>query len=128
MQIKDPKTFVESIIAINIDQLQKVTKIRLRGFIEDELFSSEAVSKSSAAAAGVCAWVLAVNDYCQITKNIRITRFHMEESEDKFTYLSSSLHEKVNQYYTLVESIVKLESESNLNGHDSNGLLRLKIN
>ena len=53
----------------------------LRGIINDEHFSSVAVAKSSVAAAGLCSWVIAVNDYCQIMREVRMIRAAMEEQE-----------------------------------------------
>ena len=62
--MRDPKKFIESLSSLNIDRLPKAVRKKLEKYIGDELFSPEAVTKSSFASAGLCTWVIAVNDYC----------------------------------------------------------------
>ena len=101
--LNEPR-FTTYLANFNVDVVPRMVRMKLRQLInESDDFSPEAIAKSQRAVRGFSNWIVAVNNYCQMMRDVKLMRVQMEQKEANVAQMSQQLVEKVEQYNKVVE-------------------------
>lgn len=74
---------------------------KLKTYIEDENFVPDKVERVSKAAHALCVWVLAMDKYAKVSKEVEPKRMKLEEAEEKLSSAKAILEEKQVRFFEI---------------------------
>uniref|UniRef100_A0A336LVJ1 CSON005797 protein n=1 Tax=Culicoides sonorensis TaxID=179676 RepID=A0A336LVJ1_CULSO len=101
--------FLQSLIEFDKDNIsiEAINRIR-KEFITDKNFKPKIIKKSSRACEGLCKWILAVNKYDEIAREVRPKKQKLKNAEMEYKATLEQLNEKRKMASTLDERLLDL--------------------
>lgn len=86
-----------------------MVKIR-RDYIPHKLFKPQVVAKASSAAEGLCKWIIAMDMYDKVAKEVAPKRAKLDQAEREYAATMAILQEKKDMVATLEEKLANLNA------------------
>ncbi|XP_068083304.1 dynein axonemal heavy chain 7 [Anabrus simplex] len=103
--------FLESLINYDKDNIpEKIIKVLEAKYLTDENFDPDKVKTASAAAEGLCKWVIAMTKYDKVAKVVAPKKLALAEAEAKFAMAMAALEIKRAQLREVQEKLARLEA------------------
>ena len=107
--------FLNNLIEFHKDEITENQIKQLQRFVNDPLFNKEHVRNNvSEAAAGLCAWVLALEKYYHVNQDILPKRKRQQAAEEDYNTLMRALEQKENDLRKVQNEVAKLQNDLNL--------------
>ncbi|KAI9190457.1 hypothetical protein H9P43_001891 [Blastocladiella emersonii ATCC 22665] len=106
----DPQ-FLRKIQEYDKDSVNDALAKKLRKYIENPNFTPEAVEKVSKAARSMCMWVLAMDIYTRVNKEVEPKRRRLLEAQSSLETTKAKLDEKTRQLQEVEDQLQKLKEK-----------------
>ena len=103
--------FINKLIGYDKDNIPEKVIKQIKKYIEDPVFTPEAVAKQSNAAKSLCMWCRAMDTYSKIAKVVGPKRLALREAETKLQTMQAALAEKQAQLQEVVDKVDNLQTQ-----------------
>ncbi|KAI9224248.1 dynein heavy chain and region D6 of dynein motor-domain-containing protein [Blastocladiella britannica] len=108
--LSDPQ-FLRKIQEYDKDSVNDALAKKLRKYVESPNFTPEAVEKVSRAARSMCMWVLAMDIYTRVNKEVEPKRKRLNEAQSSLEATKAKLDEKTRQLQDVEDQLLKLKQQ-----------------
>ena len=105
----DPTKFLESLVNFDKENIPDSVIQKIKPYIDNENFSTEAISRVSKAATSMCLWVRAMEKYYQVSRSVEPKRIRLHEAEAVLEVTMRGLNELKSKIREIEESIHDME-------------------
>jgi len=98
---------------------------KLEKYINRPEYNFEAVKKVSTAAAGLCAWSIAIFKFCGVFKEVHPKKMRLQAAEKKVAAMERDLLEKQRGLQRVMDSLAKLQKEAEEGQMEKENLQRM---
>ncbi|QDZ24237.1 heavy chain of dynein [Chloropicon primus] len=103
--------FINKLIDYDKDNIPEKVLKQIKKYIEDPVFTPDAVAKQSNAAKSLCMWCRAMDTYAKIAKVVGPKREALREAETKLQTMQAALAEKQAQLKEVVDKVDGLQAQ-----------------
>ena len=103
-------SFLTNCLNFAKDEISNQTLRKLQTYISNPEFNKETVEKISTAAGSLCEWVIAMDKYARISRNIEPKRNRLQQSETNLKIVQEQLSTKQSALRAIQNEVAELEA------------------
>ncbi|XP_051780645.1 dynein axonemal heavy chain 6-like [Erpetoichthys calabaricus] len=119
--------FLKKLVTIDIDSIPEKVFIKLRRYSKDPSFTPDKVGVVSTACRSLCLWVLAVENYHEVHKNVAPKQMKVEEAKEALKIAQKKLEEKQKMLQMIESHQLNLQQHYNESIWEKEELDRRKV-
>ncbi|GLI65190.1 hypothetical protein VaNZ11_008652 [Volvox africanus] len=103
--------FLESLKKYDKDHIPPEVIQRIRPFVQDPDFQPKVIEKQSLACAGLCSWVIAMEKYDKVIKEVEPKRQKLREAEGQLEVVMGALRAKQAELKLVMDKLARLDAD-----------------
>ncbi|KXZ48211.1 DHC-9 protein [Gonium pectorale] len=103
--------FLDSLKKYDKDHIPPEVISRIRPFVQDPDFQPKIIEKQSLACAGLCSWVVAMEKYDKVIKEVEPKRQKLREAEAQLEVVMAALRSKQAELKQVMDKLARLDAD-----------------
>ncbi|GFR45764.1 hypothetical protein Agub_g7181 [Astrephomene gubernaculifera] len=103
--------FLESLKKYDKDHIPNEIIFKIRPFVQDADFQPKVIEKQSLACAGLCSWVIAMEKYDKVIKEVEPKRQKLREAEAQLEVVMAALRAKQAELKQVMDKLARLDAD-----------------
>nr|8GLV_Kg Chain Kg, DHC_N2 domain-containing protein [Chlamydomonas reinhardtii] len=103
--------FLDSLRKFDKDHIPPEVIVKIRPFAQDPEFQPKVIEKQSVACAGLCSWVIALEKYDKVIKEVEPKRQKLREAEAQLEVVMAALRAKQAELKVVMDKLSRLDAD-----------------
>ncbi|KAG2490029.1 hypothetical protein HYH03_011494 [Edaphochlamys debaryana] len=103
--------FLDSLKKYDKDHIAPEIIVKIRPFVQDPDFQPKVIEKQSLACAGLCSWVIAIEKYDKVIKEVEPKRQKLREAEAQLEVVMAALRAKQAELKLVMDKLARLDAD-----------------